>query len=377
MMNFRLAQPSMLVNLNNVPELSYIQPARDGGVRVGAMTRQREVEQNSLITETAPMIHEAMPRIAYAQIRNRGTFGGSIAHADPSAELPAASVALGGRFLLRSQRGERWLAASDFFVGLFPTALEPDVLLTEVAVPPMPLRSGWSFQKVARRHHDFALVGVAAVVTLDGGGQCEHVRLVYFQVRVADVPRQSISLGELAARANPLRGAVEPGTEPGLEATDYFGPRYCATAAGSHALILEVDPETMMVEVKRYILVEDCGTMLNPLIVEGQLQGGVALGLANSYYEKLVYDENGQLLNASLADYLMPTAMEVPRVEIAHENTPSPFNPLGSKGVGEGGTIPVPALFAQALENAPYDRDLEVLEMPLSPNGLFELLKKA
>ncbi len=205
----------------------------------------------------------------------------------------------------------------------------------------------------------------------------EELELVDGHVRVMDVPRESISLGDLAIRANPLRGAVEPGTEPGLEATDYFGPKYCATAAGSHAMILEVDPETMMVEVQRYILVEDCGTMLNPLIVEGQLQGGVALGLANSYYEKLVYDENGQLLNASLADYLIPTAMEVPRVEIAHENTPSPFNPLGSKGVGEGGTIPVPALFAQALENALYDRDLEVLEMPLSPNGLFELLKKA
>ncbi len=202
----------------------------------------------------------------------------------------------------------------------------------------------------------------------------EELELVDGHVRVADVPRQSISLGELAVLANPLRGAVEPGTEPGLESTDYFGPRYCATACGSHAMILEVDPETMMVEVKRYSLVEDCGTMLNPLIVEGQLHGGVALGLANAYYEKLVYDENGQLLNASLADYLIPTAMEVPRVEIGHENTPSPFNPLGSKGVGEGGTIPVPALFAQALENALYDRDLEVLEMPLSPNRLFELL---
>lgn len=190
----------------------------------------------------------------------------------------------------------------------------------------------------------------------------------------AGVPDQSISLGELAARANPLRGAVEPGTEPGLEATAYFGPQYGATANGSHAMIVEVDPETMMIEIKRYVTVEDCGTVLNPLILDGQVHGGVALGLGNSYYEKLVYDDNGQLLNASLADYLIPSATEVPRIEVGHEETPSPLNPLGTKGAGEAGTIPVPALFAQAIENALYDHKLEILEMPLSPNRLFELL---
>ncbi|MBN1138290.1 MAG: xanthine dehydrogenase family protein [Anaerolineae bacterium] len=189
-----------------------------------------------------------------------------------------------------------------------------------------------------------------------------------------DVPDQSISLGELATLANPLRGAVEPGTEPGLEATAYFGPQYGATANGSHAMIVEVDPETMMVEIKRYVAVEDCGTVLNPLILDGQVHGGVALGIGNSFYEKLVCDENGQLLNASLADYLIPSATEVPRIEIGHEETLSPLNPLGSKGAGEAGTIPVPALFAQAVENALYDHNLEILEMPLSPNQLFELL---
>jgi CO/xanthine dehydrogenase Mo-binding subunit len=193
-------------------------------------------------------------------------------------------------------------------------------------------------------------------------------------VRVADIPRLSISLGELAVLANPLRGAVEPGTEPGLEATAYFGPRYGGTAFGTHAMILEVDVETMMVEIKKYVVVEDCGTMLNPLIIEGQIHGGVAMGIGNAYYEKLFYDENGQLLNASLADYLIPTATEVPRIDVGHEETKSPLNPLGAKGVGEAGTIPVPALFAQALENALPEYDLEILETPLSPNRLFELL---
>jgi len=203
----------------------------------------------------------------------------------------------------------------------------------------------------------------------------EELELADGVVRVADIPRQAISLAELAALANPLRGAVEPGTEPGLESTDYYGPQYGATASGSHAMILEVDPETMMVDIKRYVAVEDCGTMLNPLIVEGQVHGGVALGIGNSYYEQLIYDENGQLLNASFADYLVPTASEVPRMEVGHEQTRSPLNELGSKGAGEAGTIPVPALFAQALQDALYDYSLEILEAPMSPNKLFELMR--
>lgn len=205
----------------------------------------------------------------------------------------------------------------------------------------------------------------------------EELELEDGMVRVADVPRMSISLGELAALANPLRGAVEPGTEPGLEATDYFGPKWGATAFGAHAMILEVDPETMMIEIKRYITVEDCGTVLNPLILEGQIHGGVSMGIGNCYYEKLHWDESGQLLNASLADYLIVTAHEMPKkIEIGHMETKSPFNELGSKGVGEAGAIPVPACFAQALENAFEEQGLEIFEMPLSPSRLYELLHK-
>lgn len=202
----------------------------------------------------------------------------------------------------------------------------------------------------------------------------EELELVDGHVRVADIPKQSISLGELAVLANPLRGAVEPGTEPGLEATDYFGPQYGATANGSHAMIVEVDPETMMIEIKRYVTVEDCGTVLNPLILSGQIHGGVALGIGNSFYEQLIYDDNGQLLNASLADYLIPSSTEIPRMELGHEETLSPLNPIGSKGAGEAGTIPVPSLFAQALEDALQDYGVEILEMPMSPNKLFELV---
>jgi carbon-monoxide dehydrogenase large subunit len=202
-----------------------------------------------------------------------------------------------------------------------------------------------------------------------------ELELVDGVVRISDVPNSSISLGELSALANPLRGAVEPGFEPGLEATDYFGPQSGTTASGCHAMILEVDPETMMVEIKRYVAVEDCGKVINPLIVEGQIHGGVSMGIGNAYYEKLHFDEDGQLLNASLADYLIVTPYEMPQhIETGHWETLSPLNKLGSKGVGEAGAIPVPALFAQALENALAEYNLEILETPLSPNRLFELV---
>ena len=184
MMNFRLAQPAVLVDLNGVSELFYIQPGRGGGLKIGAMTRQRQVELDPHVAERAPMLREALPKVAYPQIRSRGTLGGSIAHADPSAELVALSVALDCRLRIRSkQRGERWVDAKDFYLGLFTTVLEPDELLLEVELPPMPPRSGWSFMEVARRHHDFALVGVAAVVTMDKARTaCEQARLVYFSV---------------------------------------------------------------------------------------------------------------------------------------------------------------------------------------------------
>jgi carbon-monoxide dehydrogenase large subunit len=206
------------------------------------------------------------------------------------------------------------------------------------------------------------------------GAPEKELEIVNGQVRVADIPEKSVSLSELALLANPMRGSVEPGTEPGLESTQYFGPKYGATAAGTVAMIVEVDTDTMLVEVKRFIIAHDCGTVLNPLIVDGQVHGGVSMGIGQSFYEKLIYDENGQLLNASFADYLLPRSTDMPHVEIGHLNTPSPLNPMGTKGVGEAGAIPTPACFVQAVENALADYKLEILETPLSPNRLFELL---
>ena len=181
-MNFRLAQPEVLVDLNNIPELAYIRPADEGGVSIGAMTRQRQVERDPLVARRAPLVYETMPYIAHPQIRNRGTFGGSIAHSDPASELPAVTVALQGRLRVQSKSGERWIPVDDFFVDLFTTALAPEELLVEVVLPPLPARTGYAFREVSRRHGDYALVGVAAVVRLDDNERCQEARLVYFSV---------------------------------------------------------------------------------------------------------------------------------------------------------------------------------------------------
>jgi len=205
----------------------------------------------------------------------------------------------------------------------------------------------------------------------------EDVELAGGSARLRAEPERAIPLGELARRANPLRGAVRPGVEPGLEATAYFGPDRGSTASGVHACVVEVDPETLMVEVVRYLVVHDCGRMINPLIVEGQVHGGVAMGIGNAFYEALACNESGQILNASFMDYLLPTATDVPPIETDHIETPSPLNPLGVKGVGEAGAIPTGAAFAQAVEDALDLPGLEIREIPLSPNRLWELVEAA
>ncbi len=191
-------------------------------------------------------------------------------------------------------------------------------------------------------------------------------------------PESFVALKDLAVKANPLRGAVKADAEPGLESTAYFGPERGATAFGTHAMIVEVDPETFDVKILRYVAGHDCGVMVNPLIVDGQVRGGVAQGIGNAFYEKIVYDDQGQLLTASFMDYLVPTSMEVPHIELVHTETPSPLNPLGVKGVGEAGAIPVAPLFVQAVENALAPlAELEITEAPISPNRLFELVQEA
>lgn len=200
----------------------------------------------------------------------------------------------------------------------------------------------------------------------------EHLELVDGQVQIIGAPESAIPLGQLAQQANPMRGAVQPGTEPGLESTDYFGPKYGATANGVHAMIIEMDIETMVPKILKYAIVHDCGAVINPLILDGQIHGGVAQGIGNAFYEKLAFSSEGQLLSGSFMDYLLPTSMEVPRMDMGHIVTPSPLNPLGIKGAGEAGAIPVGPLFAQALEDALGHTGVELLEIPLSPSQVWE-----
>src|SRR5690606_38202660 len=149
---------------------------------------------------------------------------------------------------------------------------------------------------------------------------------------------------QFAVRRPVTEPPVAEGDEPGLEGRDYYSPVRSTLAAGAHAAIVEVDPDTAEVSGLRYAVVHDCGRLINPMVVEGQIHGGVAQGIGGALYERMAYDESGQLLNASFMDFLMPYATEVPRIETDHLETPSPLNPLGIKGAGEAGVIPVSAV---------------------------------
>jgi len=185
-MNFRLTQPAMLIDLNRLDDLDYIR-SDDKSVRIGAMTRQRSLEKSQLIADKLPLVNETMPFIAHAQIRNRGTIGGSLAHADPASELPVILVALEGRMRLKNKTRHRWVPAEEFFIGIFTTELALDDILTEVELPQLTKGQGWSFQEFSRRRGDYALMGVAVLLTLDGLGLCRKSRLVFLNAGDAPV----------------------------------------------------------------------------------------------------------------------------------------------------------------------------------------------
>ncbi|MEE9198288.1 MAG: xanthine dehydrogenase family protein subunit M [Dehalococcoidia bacterium] len=182
LMNMRLARPSIIVDINGISELEYINRAPEGGLHAGALARQRALERSSLVREISPLISEAMPLVGHFQIRNRGTIGGSVAHADPAGELSAICIALDGEVVLRSTEGERGVKAEELFVTYFTTAIEPTELLTQVRFPAWVPGRGWGFEEVARRHGDFALVGAIALVELDPNRACAWARITLFGV---------------------------------------------------------------------------------------------------------------------------------------------------------------------------------------------------
>lgn len=210
-------------------------------------------------------------------------------------------------------------------------------------------------------------------------------------VHVKGAPDSQVALGTLAVLSNPLRYAfdeaskaatqfavedpnkppVDEDDEPGLEGTDYYSPMRCTFASGIHAAVVETDPDTAEISILRYAVVHDCGTLINPQIVDGQIHGGVAQGVGGALYERMAYDEYGQLQNASFMDFLMPYVTEVPdEIELDHQETPSPLNPLGLKGAGEAGVIPSAAVFASAIEDA---EGFPITSMPISPSELYAL----
>jgi CO/xanthine dehydrogenase Mo-binding subunit len=220
----------------------------------------------------------------------------------------------------------------------------------------------------------------------------DDLELVGGRVRVKGSPERGMPLAAVAVLSNPVRYAFGGGTEaatqftrkarpgppllageePGLEATGYYSPPGSTWASGCHAAYVRVDPKTFRLEILKYVVVHDCGRVINPLVVEGQIEGGVAQGIAGAFYERLAYDAEGQLHNASFMEFLMPYATEIPPIEIGHIETPSPLNPLGVKGAGEAGVIPVGAVLASAIEEA---IGVPIMEMPLSPLKLFELFR--
>ncbi len=247
--------------------------------------------------------------------------------------------------------------------------------------------SGSAIHLAARRTKDKALRIAAEALEAD----VDDLEIVDGVVGVKGAPGSTISLGTVAVLSNPLRYAfdeaskaatqfavgdpdqppVAPGEQPGLEGTDFYSPERSTFASGMHAVIVETDPQTAEITILKYAVVHDCGHLINPMIVEGQIHGGVAQGVGGALYERMVYDEHGQLQNASFMDFLMPYVTEVPdRIEIDHLETPSPLNPLGIKGAGEAGVIPSAALFASAIEDA---EGLPITAMPISPSELFEL----
>jgi CO/xanthine dehydrogenase FAD-binding subunit len=185
LLNFRLAQPSVIVDVNRVLELSYLRRS-NGRLRIGAMCRQTRLEQSPVAREGWGLLGDALALVAHPQIRNRGTVGGSAAHADPAAELPVAFSALEARFMARSSRGERVLDADEFFVTHLTTALDPDELLVEVEVPPVAEGTGHAFTEYSRRHGDFALGGAAVLYTKNGDGTCTDARIA--MLGAADTP---------------------------------------------------------------------------------------------------------------------------------------------------------------------------------------------
>lgn len=217
LLNMRLASPEVLIDINRLNELSYIRQ-RDGHLEIGALARQRTVERSPAIPRKWPLISDAIPYVGHLTLRNRGTVCGSIAHADPAAELPAVATALDAELRILGPDGERVVPAEDFFVSYMTTSLGPEELLAEVRFPPPQPQTGHAWFEVARRHGDYALVGVAAVLTLREDGICNAARLIY--TGVAPVPFDARESAQLLVGENPNEDSIAEVAEHAAKASE-------------------------------------------------------------------------------------------------------------------------------------------------------------
>jgi len=217
LLNMRLARPGFLIDLNKVDGLDYIREA-GGWLAIGAMTRQRDAERSELVKSRNPLLHAAILSIGHPQIRNRGTVGGSLAHADPAADLVAAAMVLGAKVQAVGPEGERTIQAEDLFVTALTTALEPTEILREACFPALPRGSGWSFMDVARRHGDFALAGAAVTLTLAANGGCSAANIVVFGV--APTPLKASEAEQLLIGEKPSEKLFEEAGRKASEAIE-------------------------------------------------------------------------------------------------------------------------------------------------------------
>ncbi|MFV2006996.1 MAG: xanthine dehydrogenase family protein subunit M [Longimicrobiales bacterium] len=256
-MNFRLAQPSVLIDLNRVEGLDGLDEADGGGLRLGAMVHQAAAEKSALVAERVPLLAETLPYVAHAQIRNRGTIGGNLAHADPRSELPAVMLALGASVRVRGPDGERSIAAGDFFSGFFGTALEEGELLTEVVLPPAVEGGGQAFLEVSRRRGDYAMVGVAASVVCDPSGRCNQARIALLSVGPRSVLANQASACLVGER--PTGAAlVAAGQAAGNQDIDPQADMHASVAYRRHlAVVLVRRALTTAFERAGYVIGED------------------------------------------------------------------------------------------------------------------------
>ena len=193
---------------------------------------------------------------------------------------------------------------------------------------------------------------------------------------MASDTNRSIPLQQIVEAAYGYKQPI-PGVEPGLDASAFFEPSGCTFPFGTHVAVVEVDPATGVVKFLRYVAVDDCGKIISPLLVEGQIHGGIAQGIGQALFEEVVYDENGQLVTASLMDYAVPKAEMLPHYELANTITPSPINSLGVKGVGEAGTIGSTPCVVNAVMDALKPLGIKNLDMPLKPERIWQAINAA